>query len=209
MIAPEGQAIADAYRPSYPMAMVDRFRFEGQGFVPLARTRNAWLHATAERLEHHTPVDLSIRHVFDPATRTIDADVHAEFVDYAYPGDIRLHFMVIEDRVTGEGRGYDQANAFSNNQSFPDHLYFSEPNPIPGYVHRNVLRAAPWGLEGKDGVIPSNPSPGQGFSQSLTYVIPEEYNEREISLVAFLAYHDADELSGSYVLNVVEVPLRP
>ncbi len=209
MIVPEGQAIADAYRPSYPMAMVDRFRFEGQGFVPMARTRNAWLHAAAERLEHHTPVELSIRHDFDPATRAIEATVHVDFVDYAYPGDMRLHFMVVEDRVTGEGRGYDQANAFSNNQSFPDHLYFTEPNPIPGYVHRHVLRALPWGVEGKADAIPVNPAPGQAFTQTLAYVLPDEYNHREISLVAFMAYHDQDELSGNHVLNVVEVPLQP
>jgi hypothetical protein len=208
MIVPEGQQISDLYTPSFPMAMVDRYKFDPSSVtVPMGRTQNAWLKATAERNQHITPVKVKIDKNYDANSRTINATVTADFIDFAYPGDLRIHFMVVEDRVVGEGRGYDQSNAFSNNQSFPNHIYFSEPNPIPGYVHRNVLRAVPSGAEGTPRVISNAPAPGDSFSRTYSYTLPEGYNEKEISLVAFVAYHDDARVAERFVLNATEVKL--
>ncbi len=207
MIVPEGQEITTLYSPGFPMAMVDRFLFEDQRGVPLSRNQDRWLRAYELRSVQHTPVKLNIAHQYDPAERKVEATVEAIFTDYAYPGDIRLHIYVVEDKVTGQGSGYDQANAFAGNYSFPDHPYFNAPNPISGYVHRHVLRAVPSGSEGTSGIIPQKPVPGDVFSADYAFDIPDGIHTSEIKLVAFVAYHDPDDITKRTVLNATQLPL--
>lgn len=208
MITPEGTEIAGIYTPSYPAAMIDRFQFDpASTHIPMGRGGNAWLNSANSRQNEVTPVKVNIEPVYNSSTRSITATVSADFVDFAYPGDFRIHFMIVEDRVVGEGRGYDQSNAFSNNNSFPNHIYFSETNPIRGYVHRNVLRAVPSGAEGTARVISGAPKAGDSFKKTYTFTLPEGINDKEVSLVAFVAYHDDIRVAERFVLNTQEVKL--
>lgn len=171
---------------AYPNAMVDRTVFDGEPDEP--HSRGDWEANTVTSMARYTPVEVSITHTYNSATRQIDATVTADFVDFA-AGDMRLVFAVTEDNVTGTGSGYDQVNYLNSTSGHP---YENAGDPIVGYSHPHVLRANPAGAFGNSGVIPSPVSPGSTYSESFTYTLPASYDENEISVVGFVAYYSTN-----------------
>ena len=58
-------------------------------------------------------------------------------------GNYFLTVVLVEDQATGTGTGWDQRNYYSQNGSAvggASHPYYSESDPIIGYVHHNVAR---------------------------------------------------------------------
>lgn len=165
----------------YPSGMVDRKEFSGEyGEVVY---RDSWEAYVEERLSRYTPAEVDLTLTYNSTTRTITGTVTAEFIDSAN-GDMRFVMEVIEDNVIWTGSDYDQVN-FSNDSI--GHPYEGAGNPIIGYKHRHVLRANLPGTYGNFGVIPTAVKAGSTYSESFTYVIPDDYNENEISVVGFLA----------------------
>ena len=206
MIVPEGAVIAAAFKPSYPQAMVDRTQFPGLATVPFSRSNNAWLNRAMQQLQTPTPVSLRVNTSFAPGSRTLGVDVTVAFDDFLMPGDHRLHVVVVEDRVTGSGRGYDQSNYYSGNTSYPNHPYFGETNPMKDFVHRHVARIYPTGDWGE--AIPEGIPAGSEHSRSFTLSLPGHVREQEVTVVAFVSNHNAD-LSRREVLNVNSAQLFP
>lgn len=80
------------------------------------------------------------------ATVTVKADANAT-------GEFGINLFVMEDGVTGTGTQYDQRNFLSNRSGFEGHYYYTQPDPITGYVHDNVLRYFLGGIYGQDAPI--------------------------------------------------------
>ncbi len=125
------------------------------------------------------------------------ADVSINILDNLPAGDYRISLYVTEDSVTGTGPGYDQSNLYHTVVGNP---FYGMGNFIAGYVHKHVARAllpSSWGLAG---VIPASPVSGQNFSHSFNHTLPPSYDEKKISLIAFVSRHTANH-QGDEVLN--------
>jgi len=206
MIVPEGAEIASAFSPSYPQAMIDRTLFPGQVKVPINRTGGAWLNRATQQEALETPLSLLIEPAFNPSDRTADVKVTVRFDDFLYPGDARLNVFLVEDRISGVGRGWDQNNSYSNNSSYPDHPYYGESNPIVGFVHRHVLRASltgAWGVQ-----IPGGIQAGSAWDKTFLYSIPDNWKEADVGVIAFVSYHDTD-VTKRRIVNAQEAHLLP
>lgn len=208
MLTAEGTAIADTYNPAYPTAMIDRVRFSDEAAVPIGRSRNAWVVRSTERRALQAPLSLEITPTYDSTSRRMDADITVRFVDHLRPGDLRLHAFVVEDRVVGYGRGYDQTNLYSGNSSYPTHPYYSESNPIVGFMHRHVLRHGLTGYPGDASALPSSPRADEERTVRFSWQLPTDVNARETKVVAFVSRHGT-ELDAREVLNAASAPLIP
>lgn len=186
---------------AYPNGMVDRKVFPGESDEP--HSRSQWTTNVNSQLTRYTPVEVSVDHTYDAATRTITATVTADFVDYA-AGDMRFVMMITEDNVTGTGTGYDQANYLNSTAGHP---FEGAGDPIVGYNHRHVLRANEPGVFGNAGVIPSPAAPGSTYSETFTYVIPTDYDETEISVIGFVSYSSQGVIGEREILNADEKKL--
>ncbi len=181
-----------------PTASIDRV-YQG-----ISRSANGWVNACASELAKSTPVNVAISGTYNSATRMLDASVTASFVDYAIPGDLRLNLFIIEDHVTGTGSGYNQVNGYN---TVTGHTYFGAGNPIVGYDHRHVMRAAPSTDWGTAGIISGAPQPSDVFSNTYSSIsINNAWDENEIHLVAFVSYYDADT-KKRIILNSYETTM--
>ncbi|MCB9235130.1 MAG: Omp28-related outer membrane protein [Bacteroidia bacterium] len=185
---------------SYPGAQIDRYHFSGEAKIPHSRSK--WAANTATRMNAIAPVGVGISSTYNSVTRTVNASVTAEFVDY-HMGDARIVLMVVEDSVTGSGTGYNQTN-YLNTQA--GHTYYGAGDPIVGFIHRHVLRALPTTAFGASGTIPFEVSPNVAYTEDFTFTLDPSWNASHIHLVAFVADY-YDELDYRYVLNVGEAKL--
>ena len=208
MVTQAGTTFDAAFRPGYPQAMIDRVLFQGYGAVPINRGGNAWQIKTSERERIPAPLSISIDPQYDASQRRATVNVRMDFVDYPYPGDFRLNVFVIEDRVTGIGKGYDQTNYYSKNPNYPNHPYYNEPDMITGFVHRHVLRKLLTSTWGDGNVIPDNPAAGSSIPKAYSFFLSETWKEKDIKLVAFVSYYN-ESVSQREVLNASDAYLFP
>jgi hypothetical protein len=207
MITPEGSEIARVYNPSYPTAMIDRVHFDGEPSVPIHRTRDAWISRTGEQFTAYSPLAVAVSGAYEPASSSGFVDVNVTFSDFAPPADYRLHCWLVFDAMTGVGRGWDQANYYSGNQTYPDHPFFSLPNPVPDYEHRHVLYRVLSGYWGMEQVIPSSPHAGETYSRRFALGPLASRYHAGMRIVAFVTRHSEDVLDRP-VLNASIAELR-
>ena len=197
MTIPESKTYESIMGTGAPKAVIDRIKWPGELDYIVDRTNNNWTNKMVTQMNEVTPVNVTITTNSTPSTRKIDITVKADFVDYPYPGDLRLNAFIIEDSVTGVGDGYDQHNYYSKENpgggyGGPSHPFYNLPDTIKGFVHRHVIRAMPSTIWGTSGVIPNSPSPGQSFSQNYSYIVPSEYKPKDLSVIAFVSYFDSE-----------------
>lgn len=185
---------------AYPNGMVDRKVFAGEADEP--HSRGQWALNAQAQIGSYTPADVSFVHSYDPATREIVLVVTGNFVDYA-SGDMRLGAMIVEDNVTGTGSGYDQVNYYNTTVGHP---FEGVGDPIIGYAHNHVLRALPGGTYGVAGTIPALASPGEVYTETMTYSLPIEFDETNIRLVGFMAYQSAN-IGEREIIDVAQMDL--
>jgi len=193
--------IEDTYVPSgYPNGMVDRHYFPSEGSI--VHGRGSWQANAQDRLNVSAFVEPIVTHTYDPATRTINGKVYANFVDYAR-GAYRVNLLITEDEVTG-GSAYDQANAYNSQQGHP---YYQAGSSVAGFVHKHVLRAAPLGVFGEQLNLPSIINPNDLYSVDFSYTLPADWDENNIYLIGFVSEYDEMDLKGNEVINVREYAL--
>ncbi|MGB1308368.1 MAG: T9SS type A sorting domain-containing protein [Oceanihabitans sp.] len=179
---------------AYPNGMIDRKVFNGEPDEP--HSRGSWANNVNIQLAKYTPVEVDLALLYNPTTRTIDATVTANFVDYA-AGDMRFILAITENNVTGSGVGYDQVNYLNTTAGHP---YEGAGDPIVGFNHTNVLRANLPGVYGNAGVIPSPVSPASSYSETFSYVVPANFDENQISVTGLVSYSDP-VIGGREILN--------
>ncbi len=197
MTIPEDLAYESVFAFGAPTATIDRTWFPGETMYALGR--GVWKSYTLQELGKKTPVDLGLSTTYNSSNRQLNINVDANFVDYAYPGDIRISVFIVEDSVMKIGAGYDQTNYY--NTTF-GHAFYNKGNPIVGFYHMHVLRAVPSGTWGSAGVIPSNPGPSQTYSKNYLYTLPTKFKEKRVKVIAFVNYYNQ---YYKEVLNAKEV----
>ncbi len=175
------------YRPSFPMAMFDRAPVNGD----ILFTMDGWMNAIASRRSNdYTPFDLDIERSWNSETRTMSIRVTVNYVDYPEPDEYRLNLFILEDNVSSEDPAYDQVNYISGRSGWEDHPLYDAPRRIAGFVHNHVLRDAPtgtWGVELDRQLFQA----GSSESQQFDVVLPEDHDETQIKLLAFVHKHDS------------------
>ncbi len=193
--------IRDAFSViAYPSVMIDRVLFEEEGFEVFQM--DSWAANLEAQLNTPSPVSAGIVADYNGSTRTIFGTLSAEFADYAY-GDMRLNLYIIEDQVIGEGIGFDQVNYNDNTAGHP---LEGMGNPIVGYEHQHVLRALPFGPFGVENVIPVLAEEGEIYTHTFSYILPEEFNQENIKLVATVSKFDM-AAGERTILNTSILPL--
>lgn len=190
---------------SYPSGAVDLVKFEDQGEIFMNRGR--WTAKVAERANQIVPVSVSVSNqYYNLATRELTVEVKADFagelVDAA-DSEIRLNLWVLEDKVTGVGRGYNQVN-FYNTQA--GHPYAGQGNPIIGFEHDHTLRAMLGGTWGEPNSVPGPVTGNYSVTKTFTYSLPVTMDETQIKLVGIAQEYGADILQRR-ILNADEVKL--
>jgi len=175
----------------------------------------AWDDSTILILDNTTAkLSVSITNSWNDSTReisgTIDVDCHSKIDS----GDLRIHLFIVEDSVVGDTGNfdYDQKNYITTDPKYPE--LFGKPNPIPGFIHRHVVRDAVLGSWGLDSIISTQPDSGDSFSTNFSYFLPGKYDSikgeevlpSRINLVAFVSYYNADPLKRQ-ILNAEESKL--
>ena len=204
MTIPEASTYCSAFGSGAPTACIDRVLFRGETSV--AHGRGTWSANAATRAAIGSPVTLNVTGTYNATNRQVNADVTANFADYAVPGDIRVTLFVVEDSVTCAGSGYNQVNAYNNSAGHP---YAGAGNPIVGFVHKHVLRDVyptnnAWGAPS---IIATNPGPNSNYNTSYTFAMNSAWKAQDISLVGFVSYFNANTAQRE-VLNSVEIKLN-
>lgn len=204
MTIPEASAYCAAFGSGAPTACIDRVLFPGETTV--AHGRATWAANATSRAAIGSPVTVNVTGTYNATTRQVSADVTANFVDYAVPGDIRVTLFVVEDSVTGTGTGYNQVNAYNTQANHP---YTGAGNPIVGFVHRHVLRDVyptndAWG---DNTVIPASPLLNTNYVKNNTFTLNSSWKANDVSLVAFVSYYNVNT-NERVVLNAAEVKLN-
>jgi hypothetical protein len=201
MTISESVTYDDAFGMGAPMATIDRILWPNTTRHVISR--NDWERRALEALARKAPVSVVVSATLVPETRLLRVATHIQFVDYPYPGDLRLTVFVIEDHVTGSGNGYDQTNYYNDT---PGHPLYQKGDPIVGYDHRHVIRAVlpqgkPWG---DDQLIPSTVQPVQSYLANYEWTVPTRFKEANMSVIAFVSYHDG---TNNEILNAEETAI--
>jgi hypothetical protein len=146
----------------------------------LVLSPNTMSQATETLLDQLSPVNIGVSSSFEPISRELTVSVELYYTADDTGGTDHISVLVKEDHIIG-GQADSQ----------------SEPPFIPDYDHRHVLRAYITDLWG-DEVLSADP--GSTVMRTYTYTLPEEFDEQQCSVVAFVGEHQAD------IYQVREVP---
>jgi thiol-disulfide isomerase/thioredoxin len=189
-------SFAAFYSPAYPMACINR------GGEPVSR--GGWSSAAQQAANGASSVSLSFDSLaYVEATRIVIAKIKADFTGFEN-GDLRLGLMIIEDSLSGTGRGWDQVN-YLNGQA--GHPYAGAGDPIRGYVHRHNFREAVGSVWGNPGIIPNLVNFGSEVEHTFTFQLSPRYNVEQIHLVVFASRYDGNNISDRRILNGEKVHL--
>ncbi|MFH1052622.1 MAG: Omp28-related outer membrane protein [bacterium] len=145
-----------------------------------------------ERLALIPQVDIFATYNIDEETDSIKIIVNATMLE-TVSGSLKFNVYILEDSVTGTGAGWDQANTLHDRAGWEFSPYFSLPNPVTNYYHRNVVRnllGGAWGVTGEF----TNPA-----EESTVYVhefnakLDPAWNKDMIEIVAFVTNDDTKE----------------
>jgi hypothetical protein len=201
MFFEEIDTIGLAYAPGAPLGTTNRIYWGSWAYV--AETMTNWGDRVQSEILQVPEISISVSAMWNSIDREISATISTEILSDLPTGDYRFSLYIVEDSVTGVGDGYDQTSYYNNMVGNP---FYGLGNPIVGYVHKHVVRAILPQAWGQAGIIPSNPLTGQNFTTTINYILPIEFNENKIKLVAFVNKKSVDHLSDK-VLNVEEIPL--
>lgn len=137
------------------------------------------------------PLELDFEYNYDSASRdlqvTLNGTAHTTLENTAH----RLSFVILEDRVTGEGPSFAQANNYSSEaldvllEDVNGQNWQALSNPVPAeeMTYNDVARDI---VGGYDGILESiaNVKNGENFSYDFDYTLSSAFDENEIWLVA-------------------------
>jgi hypothetical protein len=199
--------LAEAFRPSYPTAMIDRTQFDGEAGVPIQRSGNAWISRAQRRMQEFTPLEILISAGWNSTSDEGFAQVTVQFSDYAPEDDYRLHCWIVSPSMSGDGRGWDQRNYYSGHANYPTHPYHDLPDPIVGYQHKHVQQVSLTGTWGIAGIISSFPQADEEYTHRFEFDASDYPDpskaEGEWRVVAFVTRHHGPS-SDREVLNAAE-----
>jgi hypothetical protein len=116
----------------------------------------------------------------------------------------RLGVIMIEDKVTGTGAAYNQANAYAGGTNGVMGGYESLPNPVPAaqMVYDHVGRALLGGYDGQAASVPASITNNQAVNYTFNYTVPATSKRYLMSAIAVLI----DNTTGE-IINATKVAL--
>jgi hypothetical protein len=116
----------------------------------------------------------------------------------------RLGVIMIEDKVTGTGAAYNQANAYAGGTNGVMGGYESLPNPVPAaqMVYDHVGRALLGGYDGQASSVPASITNNQAVNYTFNYTVPATSKRYLMSAIAVLI----DNTTGE-IINASKVAL--
>ncbi len=213
-------AIFNAMHPAggwfAPAVMIDRGVYPWVDPEPYLNCYQSWgsgpspgVDSVATRLMREpAKVSVGITGTYNTGTRTLQAQVDANFLSSVPTGDWRINLFLVEDSVIGHPGlgpfvGWDQHcyNTTWANTNYPGMF---DGTSIIGYPHRHVMRNSFFGNWGLQGIIPATPAPGTTYTATSSIVVDTAYHDNHLSLVAFVSLYGAAK-NQKYVLNANEI----
>lgn len=168
----------------FPRATVDRDSFPSANYFAMSRW--FWTDAVADRLNLTSPVEIKISPSYNTSTRVATIKVDYTFKS-AVSEETRLTCVLLEDSILAAQSGATGT-----------------------YVHKDVCRAVlstdNWG----DANHPTSVTANQSFSKTYTYTLPSTWNDKHITVAAFInkKIGASPTISvGTEVLNAEEASL--
>ncbi|MBM2814058.1 MAG: outer membrane protein Omp28 [Ignavibacteria bacterium] len=203
MTIPESAAIAGKYTTFAPAGVIDRGYYDipvytNKGYLGVSRQK--WDSVVAVRLNEAAEAYIKVNKSYDNELRTLNVKVDIGFISNVDSNDYRVNLAIIEDSVTGTGKGYDQKNYFNGDPNYPE--LYKKGDSIVGYVHRHVLRALPTGTWGAAKIIPYQPEIETIYTYELkNYKIPAKWKIKDLSIISFISYYNKDSVVKHKILN--------
>ncbi len=207
MTIPTSDELSDVYTGGgVNTFLVDRYHFPDQQFVQFSFEYEPLKEKIAERLAATPPVQLSFEDItFDEANSELSVNLSAIFDNVEHSKQYRWNLWIVEDSVSRDVPGYAQVNYFN---TYEGHQYRGAGNPIPNYVHRNVLREALGGAWGSANSIPESVAPNQTITYNYQTTLHKDWNLQHIRLVAIIQ-SEAEEWKERAILNAAVISLFP
>ena len=203
MATEETEEVASTYNTFFPGGSVDRVMLSSEGVI---LDRGNWESGVIQRNSAAVPVHVDFIPSYNIATREILIDASAQF-SQEMTEDFRFNCYVVENNIDEDDPAYDQENYYSQNESYPLHPYYNEPETMTDFVHNHVVRDMLGGAWGAEGSIPGTVTDGETYTHQFTYTLPEAYNEEHISLVVVVQEYSADNTKRE-IHNAVEHKLN-
>jgi len=193
------------YKPTFsisgfPTGMVSRTSDVG-GSGGVVMSRNLWEANVNNQLTKTAKCGLKID-ASSISGNTLTVNVTAGFC--APVSDVNMTVMLIEDKVTGTGSGYDQKNYYAGNSSYSTHPFYSKSGTIVGYEHTNVLRKIA-SADAGDPIGAANQVAGGSFTKSYTIDL-SSVNKANCQIVAVINGPGPGG-TGYTVYNAQQVPV--
>ncbi len=150
-----------------PNGMVNRRTVNGNHILSSTK----WGEEVANVLNstEKVPVKISIETTYNSSNRQLGADVSLEYFS-TLTGMYKLSVYMVEDSIVNWQKDYDV-----------------NPNDVPDYVHREVLRGS---MNGTYGDVVNETNEGNIKTYTYNAVLDTGWNENQFSVIAFL-YNDA------------------
>lgn len=172
----------------------------------LAISRQKWDSIIAIHLNETAEVEFSIsHHNFLSGSRTYQLGFSIKFLNDFPADDYRYNVAIIEDSVTGLGKGWDQTNYFNDNPNYP--TLYKKGDPIVGYIHRHVVRSMPFGAWGSKEKLSEIIT--ENYTQSISLSIedvPKNWNIENCSVIIFLSKYNSD-IQKHKIYNTVQMKI--
>lgn len=152
-----------------------------------------------------TAVFTSIVSDYTPGATTANISFSVTF-NTSVSGDYRLACVVTEDHVTGEGSGYNQANAYAGGGAGEMGGYETLPNPVPAadMVYDHVARGVWPSFAGKVESFPTDMAAGETYTVSFEVPVGEDWDVLRTHIVGLLIDPSGDiDNAGSSLLDQV------
>ncbi len=188
MATAETGEVANTFETFFPGASVDRYMLSSDGII---LDRGSWESGVIQRSSMAVPVDVDFTLSYNSDTREILIDASAQF-SQEMTEDFRFNCYVVENNIDEDSPAYDQQNYYSQNDNYPGHPYYNEPETMTEFVHNHVVREMLGGAWGAEGSIPETVVAGETYTHQFTYSIPEEFNAEQISLVVVVQEYNED-----------------
>ena len=176
----------------YPGCNVDRA--PGNSFRDLLPSFNNLETAYNARKSLVVPAGLSLDITGTGTTANIK--VTATFNTDISNANYRLGVIITEDKVSGTGSGWEQANYYSGTNDALGGYYQNLPHPVPAnqMEYGHVSRALLGGYAGQANTVPTTITNGQVVTHTFNYTIPAGSTRANMHAVAVLVKQDTNKL---------------
>lgn len=166
----------------FPSGSVNRIPYNGV----MALSDSYWPMRAQALVNQQVPVGVSLEVTYDKTTGdysvTVTANVESQIND-----QLAMNLWILEDRVVGQGSGWDQHNYLSKTggAADPNSKWYDLPPVIQGFVHNNVFRHATGGIDGD--ITPFTAVPVAPGTYTKTYTgNVSQYNIKDKANVFFV-----------------------